>query len=536
MESWVFTLPLVGAALTLWWSRGARSPGRFLLVTCLGGASITLPFLLDAGLRSMGWQGRSGGLLLVLGALAVLSCQRHCRHASLAVRRGFRPAGRRVTEEVEDLRHRLGGPEMDVVIGPPMGFELFAWAGGLGRPFVLATNGLLHYLEPEERRAILAHEVAHHTTGSLWLLAAAQAIAPAIALLVSPALSGDALLATAYGPRVEQFVQFVSPALSGGALLATAYGLQVALSCAVSRPIEFLCDEVAGREVGKDMTGQALEKLAARASLDHTSRPSRILHLFWTHPSTAKRVQRLRQPARSFAVVRDAVGPTIAVASLLFGAHLLAARPGWMVATVMFALGFCEILLWRAKRPNSLASLQKAPAPGRRLLWSLLALTVTSLAGLIAGGILKLEVLQGASILSVLACGLALPMVLVLGGRAQRLRQRTSVLLVDTPEEVISLANRKPRPFKRDPVLLQLLALAKWRVGDRSGAEEAFDRLDVGWPRYLEPRVVRAELLRPSNPTRSLQLLEDLPDTVPVVAACRAFSHLELGAVELAHV
>ena len=145
-------------------------------------------------------------------------------------------------------------------------------ASGLANPFVVVTNGVVYCLEPEERRAVLGHEVAHHATGSLWLLAGIPALSPAVALLVGPT-----------GSEVG--------------LCALAILLRTLFHCAISRPIEYWCDALGARVTSREVMARALRRITAYSPLDHSKGASRILHGFWTHPATPPPVAGSPTPA-----------------------------------------------------------------------------------------------------------------------------------------------------------------------------------------------------------------------------------------------
>jgi len=503
-------LPLGGFVVALWWGRGASSRSRLLMAAGLGALVVTAPAILDAILQAWGWPSRSPTILVVLGTVALWSLDSVIRGPQAALRLGCRPADSEIIAEVDRLRRQLGGPALEVLVGPPVGLKMYAGADSLTRPFIVLTNGVLHSLEPAERRAVLGHEVAHHATRSLWYLAGVPALASALALMVGPSLSG-------------------------ASLIVVSCVLLLAARPVVSRPIEYLCDAIGARVEGPGAVASGLAKLTRTGYLDHDSRASRILHVFWTHPSTSNRVRRLARQPVSGQLLRDAVGPAVAFGALFLAARLAASSPGILVAVGMtFIIGLL-VLYVLARRPDPMKALQKVPVKGRRLLWSLIVAAVCLLCGLIGVVAFDGSDLIGFTLLSLLIlAGLMLPVSLLYGGSIPRLRQRLALLLVDAPAELVEEAQGDPKTFRSDPVALHFLALAKWRVGDRAAAEADFKQVAEQWPRFLLPRAVQAELLRRQEPSRALALIQELPLANPEVALSRTLAYLQLGAVDSA--
>ena len=488
-------------ALALWWGRGARLGLRTLLAGSFGAGMMLIPFLADALGVWLGRPSHDGWLLGGLGCLSLVTSFAYFRGPKTTHRHGVRAASAEVLEEIESARREIGGPPVEGLVGPPIGMFLLAGASGLAQPFVFVTNSVVFCLEPEERRAILGHEVGHHTTGSLWLLAGLPALAPAVAL-------------------------WIDPGVSEIAIFALTIVLRFAFLCAVSRPIEYLCDALGARVTSREAMARGLSRIIAYNPLDHTSRASRILHCFWTHPATERRLARLAQPARRGQLLRDCVVPALTVVGIVAVASWFPAY--WSRGTLVACL-VVSVLFILAKKPNPWKALQKAPAPGRGLFYGWVFVSLGSIFGLIVAVSFEQFLLLAVFILGLLLSALGLPLVAILRGRAVRLRQRAGVLLAETPTELLELQEARKLAFRKDPVLLHLVAMAKFRVGDRAGAVEDHEMLQRRWPAFLLPRATLAEQIQRDDPRRVIELLSVVPPGNPTIARLVAESQLRLG-------
>jgi Zn-dependent protease with chaperone function/Flp pilus assembly protein TadD len=147
-----------------------------------------------------------------------------------------------------------------------------AWVGGLPKPSLVITDGVVHRLSPVERNAIVAHEMAHIANHSLWMLAAILPVSCTAATIVG----------------------FSVPV---GVSLAFGYAFFVGLKRIVSRPIEADCDRRAARAIGFAETISALHKMHALHPARNTGWISLIAYAWATHPSRDVRLSLLGRRA-----------------------------------------------------------------------------------------------------------------------------------------------------------------------------------------------------------------------------------------------
>jgi len=133
--------------------------------------------------------GPAGPAQLALYGLAVVLLARTgavAAHAVMAARRAG-PRGRALAAAVP--RRAPGGVTASVVSSG----QVAAWCGGLRRPQVVVTTGLLGLLEPAEQEAMLGHEAAHVRLGHPPILLFGAAIGRSYRWLPPARLAWDRL-------------------------------------------------------------------------------------------------------------------------------------------------------------------------------------------------------------------------------------------------------------------------------------------------------------------------------------------------------
>jgi len=179
--------------------------GAVVEVLTLAGIGLAPPLLLACAAAAVGtWSGASGAMVagvcvlasgpagpaqLALYGLAAALLARtglFAARAAAAARRA-RPRGQALAGAT--LRRAPGGVTAWVVTsGRPA-----AWCGGLRRPQVVLTTGLLGLLAPAEQDAVLAHEAAHVRLGHPPILLAGAAIGRSYRWLPPARLAWDRL-------------------------------------------------------------------------------------------------------------------------------------------------------------------------------------------------------------------------------------------------------------------------------------------------------------------------------------------------------
>ncbi len=155
------------AALGTW----SGAPGDMVAGVCVLAAG-------PAGPAQLALYGLAAALLARTGAVAA--------RAAVAARRAG-PRGR--AQAAATVRRLPGGVTASVV---PSG-QVAAWCGGLRRPRVVITTGLLDLLGPAEQQAVLAHEAAHIRLGHPRILLAGAVIGRSYRWLPPARLASDRL-------------------------------------------------------------------------------------------------------------------------------------------------------------------------------------------------------------------------------------------------------------------------------------------------------------------------------------------------------
>ncbi|HVY60980.1 MAG TPA: M48 family metalloprotease, partial [Planctomycetota bacterium] len=279
---------------------------------------------------------------------------------------------------VAEIAARLGvaPPRIRVLGSTSSALSALAWAGGLPAHSLVVTDGVLHRLSPAERDAVIAHEIAHVSTGSLWTLSA-----------IGPTAGTAAIGAAAALGSFPDAVEALIACLAAFLFLRTLVG----------RAIEVACDRAGARAVGFATMAAALDKIHAAHRIPGESRAARAFYALATHPPRAIRLARLREAApesERAAIEVDAalagqheVARAAALAAwvvTLAVAFDLGSRPDagwrWLGAGVLLAMLLAPVALARIAMRETLRRIRRrlagAPVPGQRLAWVALAVGV----------------------------------------------------------------------------------------------------------------------------------------------------------------
>jgi len=201
---------------------------------------------------------------------------------------------------VDKLRQRADLPMPTVGIAPQQQPNAFATGRNAEHAVVCVTQGLLDMLDPDELEGVLAHELGHIKNRDMLLQTISATMSGAITSLARFGL---------YSPHQgEGRGSAMGPLL---ALLAPIVAM--ILQFAISRTREFKADAVGAEISGKPLAlASALNKMqqiAQRSPMDVPPSVAPIAQvnplsgfrglsrLFSTHPSTEKRIARLRAMA-----------------------------------------------------------------------------------------------------------------------------------------------------------------------------------------------------------------------------------------------
>ncbi|MBI1853535.1 MAG: M48 family metalloprotease [Planctomycetes bacterium] len=412
---------------------------------------------------------------------------------------------------VADIARALGiaPPRLRIRGSTSVSLETQAYAGGLVAPSIVATDGILHRLDPKERDAILAHEMAHISTGSLWWLSALPATTGVIGVLIGVSLT------------------------EGAALLLSGV-LWVGLHRIVSRRTEIACDRAAGRAVGFATTANALAKLHVTIPIEERGVVSALAFATATHPSRAIRLAALRHEAsvaERDAIVLD-VGAvtrqrTLSVMALVIWLSVIAvgiafgsAHGGWpWVHGILILVVITPTVLLLAARKRRFRDAARR-VRRQTVTWDvrLRRLGFGLVGALIAFVLLtpkpsseKDGTRRAIGALFVLsAAAIVLWTTAIVGRRARRLRREVEEAMRDRDfARGIALESRYPKRVRRDPVLRYNLAISKAAMGDRVSAIRDLECLARDVPRMSIALSAQADLLVDLDPERAVGIIRD---------------------------
>jgi len=398
-----------------------------------------------------------------------------------------------------------------------------AFTGTIQAPQLVVTDGILHRLASAERDAIVAHELAHITNGSLWVLAA-----------VLPVSCAAATAASAF---VAQSVVW-----------PFGVAFYVGLRRLVSRPYEIDCDRRAARAIGFRETTTALAKIHAVHPLRNAGLLSLLVYATATHPSRDIRLAALLDAAP------DSDRPTIELSEsrILWQRRLtIAALVVWF-ATVsitmttavlepeiellplpLWIVGLLPLALILLAQWKQFAIVRRRMGTRRR--W-IVAMIITSLFGVSLYLSLSQQesrnrippsfVMQLRLVAPLLILGSLIGVVVWLQ-RTQRRRKLRHAMAVAFQlhdfRRALELGKQSPRVVARDHVLRYNFALALALCGDRPAAIAMLQGLWQDKPHFPLTAFALAELLLDaSEPERALDVAKAVVQRLPRDAGTHA--------------
>ena len=206
---------------------------------------------------------------------------------------------------IERLSQRAGMPKPRLYIAPMDVPNAFATGRNPENAVVCVTSGIMRLLPRRELEGVLAHELSHVKHYDTLVMSVTAAIAGIISLVGRiafwTALLGGGGRADDDNVLGHLFMIIIAPLMA------------VMIQLAVSRTREYKADEQGGRLCGDpDALADALERMEAYAKrskqkpvpatshlfiVNPAAGKKSLLELFSTHPSTAKRVRKLRELA-----------------------------------------------------------------------------------------------------------------------------------------------------------------------------------------------------------------------------------------------
>ncbi|MFN3813277.1 MAG: zinc metalloprotease HtpX [Aquificaceae bacterium] len=214
---------------------------------------------------------------------------------------------------VEELSNSAGIPKPPIYLVPMEQPNAFATGRGPGHAAVAVTSGILHLLSEKELRGVLAHELGHIKNRDVLVATMAATIAGAISYLVSM----FQWMLIFGGGRNEEDRGGWGGILGSLVLIIITPIVATIVQMAISRSREYLADET-GAKISKDplALADALEKIhsyvyqipaevnqgTAHLFIENPLSGSGVWELFSTHPPTEKRIERLKNLARTMGI------------------------------------------------------------------------------------------------------------------------------------------------------------------------------------------------------------------------------------------
>lgn len=194
-----------------------------------------------------------------------------------------------IPERVAELSRQMGvhPPLVRMIPADTGDLSAMAFMSSIAAPTLLTTGGILHRLTPEERDAILAHELGHIANLSLWWFAGIVPVAASAAVFVAVWLDFPGSPVT----------ELAGAALFFGGALATG------LKRVLSRVLEYDCDRRAAEAVGHQPLASALSKIHVLLGIPNKGLLSWMIYATATHPSRDERIDAIARQAPEFEPV-----------------------------------------------------------------------------------------------------------------------------------------------------------------------------------------------------------------------------------------
>lgn len=381
--------------------------------------------------------------------------------------------------------------------------------GGLA-PFVVATDGTLHRLDPGERDAILAHELGHLARS----IGARQ--------LAATAFAGLAAVSS-------------SPVLPLHVALFWLFAATMFLRRWIGHREEFAADRLGASLAGATAMAKALDKTHAANQLAFAGP---WLHALASHPHRSHRAAALARlggpalaPDEVLLARRAATAHRLAVAAsaaLLLGA-IGCGVAGWQIPALLCTLttllaAVLPMLLFVRRLQRDARTLG---VPGaRRVVRLPFGMILTVMAGI---ALVRLDLDPVIRMLGLGLVALVWGTIVILRRREVRVRLHLAERLQhrDLRGWLAKYAGL-PRHVRQRPDLWQTAAEVHRALGDRSTADAELARLQHRRPRLHTARLLRIAWLRGTAPAAAvaeadalLRRLPDHPIVLGVLAAAR---------------
>ncbi|MFH1275722.1 MAG: zinc metalloprotease HtpX [Candidatus Woesearchaeota archaeon] len=208
---------------------------------------------------------------------------------------------------VEEIRHSASLPMPKVYVIEMAQSNAFATGRNKNHAAVAVTTGLLNILNDNELKGVLAHEMGHIKNKDILISSIAATIAGVISYIAM--MARWSAIFGGFGGRDNEGSGNIIELL---ALAIIAPIMAMIIQFAISRSREFLADETGAKLVRDPFSlASALEKIEKNVShhpfrrqgtteatahmfISNPLKGASFLELFSTHPTTKKRVEKLR--------------------------------------------------------------------------------------------------------------------------------------------------------------------------------------------------------------------------------------------------
>lgn len=210
-----------------------------------------------------------------------------------------------VYQIVRDLARKDNMPPPKVYVAKVNAPNAFATGRDPKHAAICVTNGILNLLDREELKGVIAHEMSHIKNRDTLIMTIVASIASAIMMMAN--MARWAAMFGGYGARDSRDKSGGIIGLLALTIIAPLAAMLIQL--AISRSREYVADETGARLAGSDNgLVNALLKLDAAAPhykfnaspetahlfIVNPLRGNFMADLFRTHPSTEKRIERLK--------------------------------------------------------------------------------------------------------------------------------------------------------------------------------------------------------------------------------------------------
>ena len=362
---------------------------------------------------------------------------------------------------------------------------VYGWVAVLHEPVVILADGLVHRLEPDEHEAILAHEIAHVRTGSLWWLQLSLPIAATISMAT---------------------LVWVDMWVAAG----STWALWAFLARIISRPTELLCDRRAAALTSPQAMISGLRKMQAVHPVRDPGWRWTVAWALATHPPTELRIHELGEAQGPLARrLRLTSATGFGIWLLLYLAvfstwWLLPSLDSFFIAVTLGLLGLGLQLAPRLAARSSIrrrSRLIPPGLPGHKLGRAGLVMLLIAMLCIIVGW------LDWWTVLLLLGAVISSGIGAIRGRGLRALRHRLhKAMQAQDFETVRRLGIEQANKLRRDPGARHDVALANLACGYTHEGFEALEGVVRRAPKLLMAVLTLGNLKLPRDPKRSLEL------------------------------